>query len=85
MDKRKRVICSECPCLNNDYKQGSECNLGYNVSLEWFGKEDLKVVKDTPDMRAHEEDFELFYTATDCKLVEIITIDKKITPRIVNG
>ena len=30
--KMRFVICDECPCLNNDYEQGSDCNLGYEQS-----------------------------------------------------
>ena len=26
----KFTMCDGCPCLNSDYEQGSECNLGYD-------------------------------------------------------
>ena len=38
MDKDKfleMTNCRDCPCLNNDYEQGSDCNLGYETDLYW--------------------------------------------------
>jgi len=32
--------CSKCPCLNNDYENGSSCNLGCRTDILWTkGKE----------------------------------------------
>jgi len=38
MDENKfleMTNCNDCPCLNNDYEQGSSCNLAYGADLYW--------------------------------------------------
>lgn len=27
--------CEDCPCKNSDCEQGSDCNLGFDMSLSW--------------------------------------------------
>jgi len=38
----KKTDCSGCPCLNRDCESGSDCNLGYEVDIEWT--EDKKLI-----------------------------------------
>lgn len=33
------TLCYGCPCLNNDYEEGSTCNLGADVEYRWFSDE----------------------------------------------
>ena len=30
------ISCGRCPCLNSDYEQGADCNLGFDSYLRWF-------------------------------------------------
>ena len=32
---KEMTICDDCPCMNNDYEQGTECNLDYDCDLFW--------------------------------------------------
>lgn len=40
-DFTELILCDECPCLNNDYEQGSSCNLGYPEDSYWTNKGEL--------------------------------------------
>jgi len=80
MKNRIYTICQGCPCLNSDYEQGSYCNLDFSTDLEWFRKSNGEKVEDTPEMRKHQEDFELYYASTNCGLIEIKTIKEIIKP-----
>lgn len=69
----KYTNCKECPCLNTDYESGSWCNLRYETDLEWLRKSDKVIVEDTPEMRAHQRDFDLAFISRNCGLVKIVT------------
>lgn len=32
---QEMTLCDDCPVLNTDYEQGSECNLGADTELLW--------------------------------------------------
>ena len=70
-------ICDKCPCLNTDYEDGEGCNLGYGTNLIWFDKKGNKV-EDTPKMREHQENYDLFYASKNCQAVKIEAKDKII-------
>lgn len=38
---RKVTDCSECPCRNRDYESGSDCNLDYEMDLEYRNDKEL--------------------------------------------
>lgn len=76
----KVVICDGCPCLNTDYEKGSWCNLDFYIDSLWFRKTDNRIVKDTPEMRAHQDDFDLKYASFDCGLITIKTKNMLIKP-----
>ena len=72
--------CDGCPCLNNDYEYGGSCNLEYDCDLRWFNKNGLQVA-DTPEMRSHQKDFDLFYASKDCGLIKIVHSNGVFVPR----
>ena len=78
----KYTNCDRCPCLNSGYDD-AYCNLGYSTDLEWFRKSDKIIVKDTPEMRKHQKDFDLDYISFDCGLVSIATNDKVFYQNII--
>ena len=71
----KYTKCSGCPCLNNDYEDGGSCNLEYGTSLEWIDRKTKEIVQDNPEMRSHQDDFDLIYASFDCGLLKIIKKD----------
>ena len=44
---RKLTICDSCPCLNNDFEQGTQCNVGYTTDLFWM--DGGKLIDASPD------------------------------------
>lgn len=81
----RNVICDGCPCLNNDYEQGSECNLGYTTNLFWFHKITGDYTPDSNKMRMHQNDYNLHNASSDCKLIKIISEDEELEPSVYNG
>lgn len=49
MSKMRFVDCDGCPCLNNDYEQGSECNLGYETDYILVNEETRKYKHVSPN------------------------------------
>ncbi len=76
----KITICDNCPCLNTDYESGSSCNLEYETDLFWFSKKDNQITEDNPEMRSHQQDFDLKNASMNCELIKIITKKKTIKP-----
>lgn len=70
MSRDKYTKCDGCPCLNIDNEAGAWCNLGYPTDSYWFDKQGNKF-EDTPEMRSHQEDFDLFNASEDCGLIEV--------------
>ena len=85
MKKIKYFVCDECPCLNSDIENGSDCNLRYTTSLKWVDRKNSEIVEDTPEMRSHQMDFDLKDISMDCSLLKIICKDKIFYPEIITG
>ena len=67
----KYTVCDGCPCLNNDYEQGSSCNLDYATDLVWVKKDTRDIVEDNEEMRSHQKDFDLINASFNCGLDHI--------------
>ena len=37
----EKIDCTGCPCRNIDCENGSNCNLGYEMSVEWADDKEL--------------------------------------------
>ena len=85
MSKKKITICDDCPCLNRNYEDGASCNLDYNTELCWFRKSNNVIVADTPEMRSHQQDFDLKYVCMNCWLIKIETKEKIFLPTTLTG
>ena len=42
--KKTVVCCDGCPCLNNDFEAGSECNLDYEIKYIEIKKGEWKKI-----------------------------------------
>lgn len=60
------VVCDGCPCLNIDYEQGCDCNLGYEQNY----------------VLVQEEPREFKHISPNCELVEIKYKDGVIHPEV---
>jgi len=76
-------ICNDCPCLNHDYENGSDCNLNFNIRLEWVRKSDMPVPTESVDEKtawkdsAHNANINhtMVYASDDCDLDMILLKD----------
>jgi len=67
-------VCDGCPCLNDDYEYGHECNMGYTSNYEYL-------ITDTDPTPRYIQ------VSEDCKLIGIRCEDceDEITPDIISG
>ena len=42
----KKVFCTDCPCRNTDYEQGSTCNVGSDIEFKKIGDEFFHISDD---------------------------------------
>jgi hypothetical protein len=46
----EKTDCTKCPCLNKDYENGADCNLGYETDLEWTRDKELIYCSDSCEL-----------------------------------
>jgi hypothetical protein len=52
--KKPFTVCDGCPILNNDYEQGSSCNLSYDTKHIQINNKDWKTVSENCELNGIE-------------------------------
>lgn len=68
----KLIKCEDCPCLNNDYENGSWCNLDYNTDYRRY--KGSKVWKN-PGWAT---------VSSNCKLVCVVAKNSSFIPETID-